>query len=116
MRALYVGDFSFCSCTFVFLLKNPKCLICLFVMLTMCVPQLRSPKMVTSRYLVEGMGLKSGNMCNLTFSEIKIHVQCLFLLLQFNLLVRCLLLHKYKAASSAKSLTLGLACSGSSLI
>ena len=73
MRALYAVDFSSCLCGLRFLLRKPNVWFAFFVMLAICVPQLRSSEMVTPRYLaadtlsrsmlrrkyLEGMGVLS---------------------------------------------------------
>ena len=51
IRVLYASDFSSCLCGLIFLLRKPNDWFAFFVMLAMCVPQLRSSKIVIPRYL-----------------------------------------------------------------
>ena len=53
MRVSYAVDFSSCLCGLIFFLRKPNDWFAFFVMLTICVPQLRASKMVThiARYL-----------------------------------------------------------------
>ena len=51
MRASYTVDFSSCLCGLIFRLRKPNDGFAFFVMLAICVPQLRSSEMVTPRYL-----------------------------------------------------------------
>ena len=52
MKVLYAVDFSSCLCGLIFLLRKPNVWFAFFVMLAICVPQLRWSEMVTPRYLV----------------------------------------------------------------
>ena len=52
MRVLCAMDFSSCFWGLIFPLRKPYVWFAFFVMLAICVPQLRSSKMVIPRYLV----------------------------------------------------------------
>ena len=49
-RVLYAVDFSSCLCGLIFLLRKPNDWFAFFVMLSICVPQLRLYEIVTHRY------------------------------------------------------------------